>query len=40
MNNETKEQTNFKYNHADVIGGVLFLIAVFAGMAIAARFIN
>lgn len=40
MNNDSKEQTKFDYNHFEVIGGVLFLITVFIGMAIASRFIN
>lgn len=40
MDNEIKEHSQYKYNHGDVIGGVLFLIIVFAGMAIAAHYIN
>lgn len=39
MNNEN-QKTNFKYNHSEVIGGVIFLIVVFVGMAIAAQFLN
>lgn len=39
MSNEN-QKTNFKYNHSEVFGGVIFLIVVFAGMALAAHFIN
>lgn len=30
----------FLYNHSEVISGILFLIFIFVGMAIASRFIN
>lgn len=33
-------KNNFSYNHSEVIGGVIFLILVFVGMAVASRFIN
>lgn len=40
MENKNNNRNDFTYNHSEVIGGVLFLILVFAGMAIAAKFIN
>ncbi len=40
MENKNNNRNDFKYNHSEVIGGVLFLILVFVGMAIAAKFIN
>jgi len=39
INNEN-QKINFKYNHSEVFGGIIFIIVVFAAMAAASHFIN
>ena len=40
MENKNNNRNEFRYNHSEIISGMLFLIIVFIGMAVAAKFMN